>query len=70
SGILSARSDLSPRCGDPTTLAERKAQAVASDLNGVIQKYKKNCHLRWQDVQRMVGDILDKHWPGWKDGRQ
>lgn len=56
--------------GEPTTPVERKAQDVAKDLNAVILKYKNDRHLRWQDVQKMVGNILDKHWPGWKDGHQ
>jgi hypothetical protein len=55
--------------GSSTTPAERKAQAVAGDLGVVIEKYKNNRHLSWQDVQKMVGEILDKHWPGWRDGR-
>ena len=56
--------------GGPTTAADRKARDVVKDLNVVIQRYKNDNHLRWQDVQKMVGNILDKHWPGWKDGHQ
>ena len=56
--------------GGPTTAADRKARDVAKDLNVVIQRYKNDVNLRWQDVQKMVADILDKHWPGWKDEHQ